>query len=52
MAGVLANDDHHATTADDLALITHATDAGANLHGQVRGDGHHAFDRNGMLGEA
>jgi len=51
VAGVRANDDHHATAADNLALITHAADAGANLHGQVRGDDHHAFDRNGMLGK-
>jgi len=51
VAGVRANDDHHATAADNLALITHAADAGANLHGQVRGGGHHAFDRNRMLGK-
>jgi len=51
VAGVRANDDHHATAADNLALITHAADAGANLHGQDRGDNHHAFDRNGMLGK-
>jgi hypothetical protein len=51
VAGVRANDDHHATAADNLALITHATDAGANLHGKARGDDHHAFDRNGMLGK-
>jgi len=36
---VLADDDHHATTADNLALITHTADASANLHGQDRGDG-------------
>jgi len=36
---VLADDDHHATTADNLALIAHTADAGANLHEQARGDG-------------
>ena len=51
VAGVRANNDHHPAAADNLALITHATDAGANLHGQVRGDDHHAFNRNGILGE-
>jgi len=39
MARISAHDDHNATAADNLALITHATDAGANLHEQVRGDG-------------
>ena len=39
MAGVCADNNHHATTADDLALITHTTDASANFHEQVRGDG-------------
>jgi len=39
MPGVLADNDHHATTADNLALITHTADAGANLHGRARGEG-------------
>jgi hypothetical protein len=35
VAGIGADDEHHSTTADDLALVAHATNAGANLHGDT-----------------
>ena len=39
MPGIGAHHEHNAAAADDFALFTHATDAGANLHTGVRGDG-------------
>ena len=32
VAGVVANDPHHALAADHLALVADSFDAGANLH--------------------
>jgi hypothetical protein len=37
VAGIGANHEHDASTPDDLALLTHATNAGANFHSRVRG---------------
>jgi len=39
VARILAHDKDDAAAADDLALVADATDAGANLHACVRGDG-------------
>jgi hypothetical protein len=33
VAGIGADHEHDAATPDDLALLAHTTDAGANLHG-------------------
>lgn len=39
MAGIGADDEYDAAATDNLALFTHATDAGANLHTGARGGG-------------
>jgi hypothetical protein len=36
---VSADHEYDAAASNDLALLTHATDAGANLHGRTRDDG-------------
>jgi hypothetical protein len=38
VTGIGAHDEYDASTPHDLALFTHATNAGANLHTQARGD--------------
>jgi hypothetical protein len=39
VAGISTDDEHNASATDNLTFLTDATDAGANLHTRVRGDG-------------
>jgi len=39
VTGIGADHEDDAAAPDDLALLTHAADAGANLHGRTRDDG-------------
>ncbi len=39
VAGIRAHDEDDATAPDNLAFVANATDAGADLHACVRGDG-------------